>query len=72
MSSGMVMAVTNGSWTITTNWREAHFFDSGSEAGHTIWGVDRIRSRLARGWVYEVVKVTEEVLSSNLKPEEVQ
>lgn len=53
-------------WTTTDDWRQAHFFKSGSVAGRVVYGVDRFRSRIARGWVYEIVKVTEEILSSNL------
>ena len=53
-------------WTTTKNWREANFFKSARVAGRVIHGVDRVRTRIARGWVYEIVKVTEEVLSSNL------
>ena len=57
------------SWTLTENWKESHFFSSARVAGRIVVGVDRLRTRIARGWVYEIVKVTEEVLSSNLEEE---
>ena len=55
------------SWTTTDDWKEAHFFEAPRIAGRVLAGVDRLRTRIARGWVYEIVRVTEEVLSSNLE-----
>jgi hypothetical protein len=55
------------SWTVTEDWREAHFFKSGRVAGRVLHGVDRIRTRINRGWIFEILKVTEEVLNTNLQ-----
>jgi hypothetical protein len=57
------------SWTLTEDWKEANFFSSARVAGRIVVGVDRLRTRISRGWAYEIVKVTEVVLSSNLEDE---
>ena len=55
------------SWTLTEDWKKAHYFSAARVAGRVVVGVDRLRTRIARGWVYEIVKVTEVVLSTNLE-----
>jgi hypothetical protein len=53
-------------WTLTRVFEESALFKSEKIAKRLVKAVARIRSRIERGWLYEVVKVTEEVLEHNL------
>jgi len=55
-------------WTVTQVFEEAMFFKSENIAKRIVKAVGRLQHRIERGWLYEVVKVTEEVLEHNLPP----
>ena len=55
-------------WTLTEDFDEATLFRSEKIAKRVVKAVDRFRHRIDRGWYYEVVRVTEEVVDHNLPP----
>lgn len=60
------------SWTVTKNWEEANYFSSEKTAARVIRGVKRLQARIADGWIYEILKVTEETVESNLPPKKAE
>lgn len=59
------------SWTLTQDWQEANYFKTDMAARRILQGIDRIKSRIERGWIYEILRVTEEIVEHN-KPEQQQ
>jgi hypothetical protein len=57
-------------WTLTRVWKDAHFFKRLISAQRVLRGVQRIKSRLERGWLYEIICVSEEIVDSNVPVEE--
>jgi len=58
------------SWTLTKDWQEANYFNSEVSAKRVVRGVERIRSRIENGWIYEILKVTEEIVDHNKTEEQ--
>ncbi len=52
-------------WTLTRAFSEANFFKSARIASRIITSVKRIKDRITRGWLYEVIRVEEEIVESN-------
>ena len=57
---------TNIRWTITEEFDEANFFKSVRTARRVVRGVKRVSDRIIRGWLYEIIKVDEEIVDSNI------
>ncbi len=53
-------------WTLTKDFEEATLFKSANIAKRLVRAVERLRYRIERGWFYEVVMVSEEVIDHNL------
>lgn len=59
-------------WTLTRKFEEARLFKFIRGAKRIVSGVERIKSRLDRGWVYEIVLVIEEIVESNIADQKVE
>ena len=57
-------------WTTTRDWQNASYFKSQKTAERILNGVARIRARIEHGWFYEIIKVSEETIATNLPLEE--
>jgi len=57
-------------WTLTRNFKEAHYFKKLRPALGVIRSVSRIVSRVTRGWLYEVIQIEESVVASNIPEDE--
>jgi hypothetical protein len=53
-------------WTLTQDFKDATLFKSENIAKRLVHSVGRLKHRIERGWLFEVVKVTEEVIDHNL------
>ena len=60
----------NVRWTVTKVWKEAAFFKSLRVAQRIIRSVKRIKSRIERGWLYEIIFVEEEIVDTNVVEKE--
>lgn len=57
-------------WTLTRVFSEANFFNTARVAKRIVTSVKRIKERITRGWIYEVIRVEEEIIESNRPVEE--
>lgn len=53
-------------WALTQNFKEARLFKSADIAKRIVRNVGEFKKRLQRGWGFEVVKVWEELLDTNI------
>jgi hypothetical protein len=50
-------------WTVTQTFAEAMCFENEKLAKQVIETVGRIKHRVENGWLYEIIKITEEVVT---------
>lgn len=53
-------------WTMTRVFDEAHLFKHERVAMRVVRKVRRVRQRIDHGWLYEVLKLTEEIVDTNV------
>lgn len=53
-------------WTLTREFGEAHNFKKQVTAERVIRAVRRIADRVARGWLYEIIRVEETIVDTNV------
>jgi len=53
-------------WTLTREFLDAFFFKGLRTAQRVIRGVQRIKFRVQRGWKYEIIRVEEEIVDTNV------
>ena len=60
----------NIQWTLTREFTEANYFKSQKTAERVVRGVRRIAERVDRGWYYEIIRIKEEVIDTNVPEQE--
>ena len=53
-------------WSLTREFTEAHYFKKQVTAERVVRGVRRIADRIARGWLYEIIRVEENIVDTNV------
>ena len=59
-------------WTTTRSYADANFFQSLKTAVRVMRGVARLAGRIEHGWLYEIIRVEEEIMASNVPEEETE
>ena len=57
-------------WKLTRDFDQAAVFKSAKIAARIVKNIPATKSRLAKGWGFEIVKITEECLESNINFDE--
>ena len=57
-------------WTVTREFKEAHYFKKLRPAVGVVRSVVRIADRVTRGWLYEIIQIEEVIVASNVPEEE--
>lgn len=57
-------------WTVTRDFKKAHYFKTLRPATGVVRGDPRIAGRVASGWLYEIIQIEEVIVASNVPEEE--